>query len=339
MSIQGRGAAFLGKAVIVGLGVVLATACADAGIPIQDLRGQVQGGSQRTVEQVFATKHAVIALVDNRQGVLFAATDSGDIFAITDVNKAERLCRGLETGETSWRAFAANKAGDLITNTIRNGKDVLVKVSATGALADLTEVDGHVLSLANDSQGTLYVATWASEGNVSISLNPRALAGAEFIVGRIYQLPAGGNPVLLYEGSIPVWIDVSRKDILYASLWGAKGYFAPEKKTYAYVDPYRAYWLALSDRVHFVDITERKQRFISSLIDSLSLFLIPDDDYMLGYGIDKNSEGGLFLIEENRPPIRVLFQDQKIDKNITSLTLFRDVVYFGNVDGGVYRIK
>lgn len=335
----GRAAAFLGKAAALGLGVSILAACADAGIPINDLRGQVQGGSQRSVEQVFAAKRPVVALLDNKKGVLFAATDAGDIYAITEVNQAERLYRGLPVCENSWSAFALTKNGDLVTNTCRDGKDVLVTVSPSGDIRDMAPVTGRVVSLANDSQGILYAATWASEGNVSISLNPRALAGAEFIVGRIYALPAGGQPSLVYEGGVPVWISVSRKDVLYASLWGAKGYFAPEKKSYSYVDPYRVYWLALSDRIQFADITERRTRFAHSLIDALSIFLIPDDDYLLGYGIDKNGEGGLFLIEENRPPIRVLFQDQKVDKNITSLALFRDVVYFGNAEGVVYRIK
>jgi hypothetical protein len=339
MSMKGRVAAFLGKAVCLGLSLSVIAACADAGIPINDLRGQIQGGSKRSVEQVFAAKRPVVALIDNKKGVLYAATDSGDVFAVTDVNRAERIYRGLEICENSWSAFALNKEGELVANTCRNGRDTLVTIGLTGTVKELTPLDGRVLSLANDSQGTLYAAAWTSEGNVSISLDPRALAGAEFIVGRILKLSPGGQPATVYEGAVPVWIATSRKGDLYASLWGNKGYFAPEKRTYSYVDPYRAYWLALSDRVQFVDISERKTRFANSMIDSLSLFLIPDDDYLLGYGINKNGEGGLFLIEENRPPIRVLFQDQKADKNITSLALFHDVVYFGNLDGNIYRIK
>ena len=88
-----------------------------------------------------------------------------------------------------------------------------------------------------------------------------------------------------------------------------------------------------------MNLTDGKPRFENSLIDSLTLFLIPDDDYLLGYGFSKEGDGGLFLVEENRPPIKLLFQDQKLDKNITALALYNGVVYFGNVEGKIYRIK
>jgi hypothetical protein len=334
-----RERAFLGKACGLGLLLILTAACADNGIPIKDLRGQIQGGSKRNVELVFATKEKVVALIDNRRGALYAATAIGDIFRIDGVNKAERLCRGLVPCKDSWTAFALTKDGQLVTGVGRDDRDVLVTVSDKGEVKDLTPVNGHIIALANDSRGTLYVAVWQSEGNVSISLNPTALAGAEFIVGKIFQKDPDGPLTQIYDGSIPVWIGVSRRDNFYASLWGQKGYFAPEKKTYSYVDPYRAYWLALGDRVQFMNFKEGKTKFDSSLINSLSLFLIPEDNYLLGYGLTKQGDGGLYLIEENRPPIKLLLQEQKFDKNITSLALYDNVVYFGNADGNVYRIK
>jgi hypothetical protein len=341
MSMMDKKTVWAGQAICLGLGLAFLGGCADMGIPVKDLRVQTQGGARRAVEQVFATNRPVVALIDNKKGILFAATDAGDIFKLSGVNQAERIVLGRDfpVCADSWRAFTLSREGELVTNTCRGGKDMLVTVALDGTVKDLASVNGHVLALANDSRGTLYAATWLSEGNVSISLNPRALAGAEFILGKIFELPTDGSSNVIHDGSIPVWIATSRRDFLYASLWGAKGYFAPDKKSYQYVDPYRAYWLALSDRIQFVNFTERKPRFENTVLSSLSLFLIPEDDYLIGYGIDHNGAGGLFLVEENRPPVKVLFQEKDADKNITSLALYQDVVYFGNVDGIVYRIK
>jgi hypothetical protein len=330
----------LGKACGLGIIILVFFGCADNGIPITDLRGKIQGGSKRNVELVFSVKDdPIVALIDNRKGALYAGTARGDVYKISGVNKAERIYRGLSVCDRSWLGFAVTKDGLLVADTCRNGQDMLVTVSDAGEVKDLAAVKGRVLALAADSHGKLYVATWTSEGNVSISLNPEALAGAEFIDGKILEMEPGGPLTQIYDGSIPVWIGVSNRDDFYASLWGQKGYFAPEKKTFNYVDPYRAYWLELSDKVQLVDFNQKKTRFDASLVDSLTQFLIPDDDYLLGYGISKQGDGGLFLVEENRPPIKLLFQDQKYDKNITSLALFNNIVYFGNVKGEVYRIK
>src|SRR4030042_34499 len=134
MSMKGRVAAFLGKAACLGLGLVMLGSCADKGIPIHELRGQIQGGAKRSVEQVFAAKRPIVALIDNKKGVLYAATDSGDIFAVTEVNQAERIYRGMEICETSWSAFALTKEGALVTTACRNGRDALVSVSETGVV-------------------------------------------------------------------------------------------------------------------------------------------------------------------------------------------------------------
>ena len=41
--------------------LILLAACADNGIPIGDLRGQIQGGSPRTVEPVFEARDPIVA--------------------------------------------------------------------------------------------------------------------------------------------------------------------------------------------------------------------------------------------------------------------------------------
>jgi len=316
----------------------LFTACADNGIPIGDLRGQVQGGAQRTAELVFTARDPIVALADNHRGVLYAATSTGDVYAVRDVNQAERLYRGLTTCQNSWTAFAVAKDGTLVANTCRGNQDVLITIDAEGKTTELARLADRVTSLAADSQGNIYIAAWQSEGNLSISLNPRSLAGAEFIIGRIYRLDQSGKLERIFEGGIPVWITMNRQDALVASVWGGRGYFAPERRTYSYVDPYRSYWLALSDKVKLVNVTEGTPRFAGTMIDSMTLFVMPEQDYLIGYGI-AGEQKGLFLVEENRPPIKLLFKEEGQDANITCLTLFNNVVYFGNAEGHVFRIK
>ncbi|MBN2352154.1 MAG: hypothetical protein JXD23_06240 [Spirochaetales bacterium] len=334
-----RDHALLGKACGLGLCLLVFASCADNGIPLRDLRGRIQGGSKRTAELVYETRNNVVALADNRRGALYAATSIGDVYKITDVNKGERIYRGLSGCEDNWTGLAIDRDGGLAANRCRDGRNTIVSISDSGEVKDLFPVPGRVVSMTSDSKGGIYIGTWTSEGNVSISLNPRSLAGAEFINGKIYVRQPGDPLAQLYDGAIPVCLGVSERDAFYASLWGQRGYFAPEKKTFGYVDPYRAYWLELSDKVRLVNFTDGKTRFDNSLIDSLSLFVIPDDDYLFGYGISKEGVGGFYLVEENRPPIRLLFQDQKYDKNVTALTLHNGVVYFGNVEGNIYRIK
>jgi hypothetical protein len=317
----------------------LLTGCEDNGIPLNDLRGQIQGGAKRSVELVFDAADPIVALIDNKKGSLYAATSAGEIYRITGVNKAEKIYRGLSGSPTSWTAFTLTKDGILVANTNRDNKDVIMSITDKGEVKELAVIEARLLSLAKDSRGKIYIAAWTSEGNVSISLNPRSLAGAEFIIGKIYELQPDGFVNQIFEGGIPVWIGVNDRDTLVASVWGRKGYFAPEKKTYRYADPYRAYWLALSDKIQFLEVPDGKKRFENSMIDSLSLFVMPEDDYLLGYGIAKDGTAGIFLIEENRPPIKLLLKDEKYEKNITSLALFNNVVYFGNTDGSIYRIK
>ena len=329
----------LGKACGLGLCLLVFASCADNGIPLKDLRGRIQGGSKRTVELVFAAHNTVVALVDNRRGALYAATSIGDVYKIAGVNKGERIYRGLSSCEDNWTGLATDRDGGLVANRCRDGRNTIVSISDKGEVKDLFPVTGRVVSLTSDSRGTIYIGTWTSEGNVSISLNPRSLAGAEFIEGKIFVKDPGDPLAQLYDGAIPVCLGVSGRDSLYASLWGQKGYFAPEKKTFSYVDPYRAYWLELSDKIRLVNFSEGQTRFENSLINSLSLFVIPDGDYLFGYGISKEGVGGFYLVEENRPPIRLLFQDQKYDKNVTALALHDGVVYFGNAEGNIYRIK
>jgi hypothetical protein len=323
------------------LGLLLSAffSCGDQGIPINDLRGQIEGGAKRSVELVFDAKSPVVALIDNKRGVLYAATSAGDIYKISGVNKAELIYRGLATCNTSWTAFAVTNEGILIANMCRDKKDVILTIRDTGAVKDLVMLDDRVLALASDSTGKLYIAVWMSEGNVSISPNPRSLAGAEYLKGKILSLEPNGALKQLYEGGIPVWISVNSKDTLFAAVWGKKGYFAPEKKTYSYLDPYRAYWLSLSDKVQFINVAEGKKLFDNMMVNSLSLFVMPQEDYLLGYGIAKDGTSGLLLIEEKRYPTKLLLQEEKYDKNITSLALFNSVVYFGNSEGRIYRIK
>jgi len=323
------------------LGSLIFISCADKGTPLPDLRRQIQGGVQHKAELMFEARDPVVALADSGQGFLYIGTSMGEIYRLDLEHepKAERICRGLSHSDNSFMAFAVTKDGSLLVNDLRDSQDVLLLIDSKGQAREILKLSDSLLSLAADRQGKVYLACWTYEGNLSVSLNPRAVAGAEFIKGKIFVLEQNGLLVQIYEGGIPVWLTTNQKNQLIASIWGKQGYFAPEKKNYSYVDPYRAFWLALSDKVQLYNLTTQQRLFANTMVDSLTLFVMTDDDYLFGYGISKDGGGGFYLVEAKRPPIRLLFADESLSQNVTALILFENVVYFGNAQGKVFRIK
>ncbi|RPJ09404.1 MAG: hypothetical protein EHM28_01645 [Spirochaetaceae bacterium] len=319
--------------------------CGDNGISLSDLKGEIQRGSSRLAQEIFAADSGIVALASNGKYV-YAATRKGDVWRIKYPEKPILFASlGTCSSELSFQNLAVLPDGRLCAVKCRQdaaggtATNSIVAIDENGTIQELFNVNENILCLAADHTGKIYAGTWINEGKISYGINPYHLASAEFVMGKLYEYNLVGKQLTeIYTGALPAWIWVGDNNTTYVSLWGDRGPVQPDREEHLWADHYHSFWLPYSERIKIIDLANQDTVF-RKLPSSFASFIIGSSGFLLGLAATKEDGPGFYLVEGENKPIKLKFQDSNLEKNISAMTLHQNVVYFGTPLGKVLRIK
>jgi hypothetical protein len=276
-----------------------------------------------------------MALATDPDDNVYAVTIDGNLIRIAPDGSSENLYTGLERCGFSNRTVAVLPDGNVVVNDCVDTQDTLVQIDQKGNTSTLLQLEESLITMASDPAGNLYLGYWTSEGDISIEFRPTYLSGADYIDGRIAMLKPDGQLDNLYEGRIPLSIAAPREGHLYAALWGDKGRFKAEPKSYTMCGPTKNFWIAFSDNTTLQQILPDST---GSPTDGVFSYIAPGrDEVLYAFGNVKEEPCGIYIIEPAQEPERLTFIESDVDKKITTMTASVNNVYFADVDGNVYR--
>jgi hypothetical protein len=291
--------------------------------------------SAATAEVLFTASNVVMALATDPDDNVYAVTIDGNLIRIAPDGSSENLYTGLERCGFSNRTVAVLPDGNVVVNDCVDTQDTLVQIDQKGNTSTLLQLEESLITMASDPAGNLYLGYWTSEGDISIEFRPTYLSGADYIDGRIAMLKPDGQLDNLYEGRIPLSIAAPREGHLYAALWGDKGRFKAEPKSYTMCGPTKNFWIAFSDNTTLQQILPDST---GSPTDGVFSYIAPGrDEVLYAFGNVKEEPCGIYIIEPAQEPERLTFIESDVDKKITTMTASVNNVYFADVDGNVYR--
>lgn len=304
----------------------------------ENLIQKVEKGNKLDVELVFESTDPLVAVDSDKEGNFYLASYNGEIFKISKDGKTDTIYSGIECCGFSLTSLTALPEGDLIINDCVNDKDVLFRINKNGGRSQFAEVKSNLLSLTSDNSGRVYVGGWVSEGNLTVNFNPNHLSAAEYIAGKISVIDKNGDVTEIYEGGLPMCIrfDESRK--LNAAIWGKKGNFEAEEKSYSVADLRHMFWVTLTEDSKIVSI-DREKEINTGNLKSISAFEFLGDGSLVVQAIPEVGGAGLYLLKEGTDPIELTFKEEKIDHSITGLEVSNGNLYFINVNGKLYKVK
>jgi len=314
------------------------SSCGDNGISISDLKGEIQRGGKRPAQEVFSSDSGIVAMASNGKYV-YAATQKGQIFAIKYPEKPALLANlGAVCSELDFQNLTVLPDGRLCAVRCEQARNSIVAIDAAGKLTELFSVTDHVLSLAANRSGKIFIGTWIQEGKISFDVNPYHLGSAEFVEGKLYEYDMETRKLTeISSGPFPVWICVAENNIAYVSLWGDRGQVQPDRGSHLWADNYHSFWLLYSEKIRIVELPNQEPVY-KSLPSGFASFVM-GAGALLGLGATKDGGPGFYLVEGSNRPLKLLFQDPSLDSKVSALTLHQGVVYFGTPDGKVLRIK
>lgn len=299
---------------------------------------KIEEGNKLDVELVFESTEPLVALDSDKEGNFFLVSYKGDIFKISTNGSTDIIYSGIECCGFSLTSLTTLPDGDLIINDCVDDKDVLFRINKSGGRSQFAEVESNLLSLASDKSGRVYVGGWVSEGNLTVNFNPNHLSAAEYIAGKIYEIDENGNFTEIYEGGLPMCLRFDASAKLNAAIWGKKGSFEAEEKSYSVADLRHIFWVTLTEQSKILSI-EREKEINTGNLKSISAFEFLGDGSLIVQGIPEVGGAGLYLLKEGTDPIELTFKEEKIDHSITGLEVSDESLYFINVEGKFYKVK
>ncbi len=304
----------------------------------ENLIQKIEEGNKLDVELVFESTEPLVAVDSDKEGNFFLASYNGDIFKISRNGSTDIIYSGIECCGFSLTSLTALPDGDLIINDCVDDKDVLFRINKSGGRSQFAEVENNLLSLASDKSGRVYVGGWVSEGNLTVNFNPNHLSAADYIAGKIYEIDENGNVTEIYEGGLPMCLRFDASAKLNAAIWGKKGGFEAEEKSYSVADLRHIFWVTLTEDSKIVSI-DREKEINTGNLKSISAFEFLGDGSLVVQGIPEVGGAGLYLLKEGTDPIELTFKEEKIDHSITGLEVSNGSLYFINVEGKFYKVK
>ncbi len=296
-----------------------------------------QGGSL-VAEPIFTAAFPIVALAVDGDGLLYVLTYDGEILKVSSDGTSTSLAAGLSSCSFSSYALVVLPDGSVIANSCADDKDILVKIDPAGNQTTLAQLEGHVLSMASDASGSLYVGTWSSEGDLTVMFDPSTyLAAAVNMWGQISLVDSTGVLTTVYEGGFPLALHVSEKGDLYAAVWGQSGGFSSESKSYSVCDPRNFFWITLSEQVQIQQISNGQALPVSDQLDATGS-LASQNGLLFAYGFPPDQACGIYRIEQGQPQ-RLSFTEEGVDESLTGIVISSDILYFSDVDGNVYRVS
>jgi len=303
-----------------------------------NLINKIEKGSNLDVELVFECEDPLVAVDSDKEGNFYLASYTGDIFKVSKDGTSDKIYSGINCCGFSLTSLAVLPEGDVIINDCVDDKDVLFKINKSGGRSEFAEVESNLLSLVSDKSGKVYVGGWVSEGNLTVNFNPNHLSAAEYIAGKISAIDENGKTEEVYEGGLPMCVRVDESGRLTAAIWGTKGDFQAEEKSYSVADLRHMFWITLSENPRIISVNGEKEINTGNL-KSISAFEFLGNGELVVQAIPELGGAGLFLLKEDSDPINLTFNEEKIDHSITGLEVANGNLYFINVDGKFYRVK
>jgi hypothetical protein len=295
-------------------------------------------GGPFVAETIFTAPSPVVALAVGGDGLLYVLTYDGDILKVSLDGTSTSIATGISSCSFSSYALVALPDGSVIANSCADTNDILIKIDPAGNQSTLVQLESHVLSMASDPSGNLYVGTWSSEGDLTLMFDPSTyLAGAVNISGQISLVDSTGVLTTVYESGPPLALDVSDNGDLYVAVWGKSGGFSAENKSYSVCDLRNFFWVTLSEQVEVQRISNGQTFLVTDQLDAVGS-LMSKNGLLLAYGFPPEQACGIFRIEQGQPQ-RLSFTEEGVDKSITGMGISGDMLYFSNVDGNVYRVS
>jgi hypothetical protein len=303
-----------------------------------DLVKKIEEGNILDVELVFECPDPLVAADSDKEGNFYLVSYNGDIFRVSKDGANEKIYSGINCCGFSLTSLTVLPEGDLIVNDCVEDKDVLFRIYKNGGRSKVVEIDGNLLSLTSDNSGRIFAGVWVSEGNLTVNFNPNHLSAAEYIAGKILEIDENGKDAEIYEGGLPMCVKSKNGENVFAAIWGKKGDFEAEAKSYSVADLRHMFWVTLTEDAKIVSLDTEKMINAGDL-QSISSFEFLDDGSLVVQAIPSIGGAGLYLLKEGTDPIELKFKQDKIDHSITGLKVSNGSLYFTNVDGKFYRVK
>lgn len=302
-----------------------------------DLVKRIEKGNSLDVELVFECPEPLVALDSDKEGNFYLISYNGDIFKVSNDGSNEKVYSGINCCGFSLTSLTVLPDGDLIVNDCVDDKDALFRIYKSGGRSKVAEIEGNLLSLTSDNSGKVYAGVWVSEGNLTVNFNPNHLSAAEYIAGKILEVDENGKATEIYEGGLPMCMK-SKGENVFAAIWGKKGGFEAEAKSYSVANLRHMFWVTLTENAKIVSVDSEKKINTGDL-QSISSFEFLADGSLVVQAIPAIGGAGLFLLKEGADPIELTFNQDKIDHSITALEVSNEILYFTNVDGKFYKVK
>jgi len=303
-----------------------------------DLIKKIESSDNLEVELVFECAEPLVAVDSDKGGNFYLASYGGDIFKISKSGTTDTIYSGIKCCGFSLTSLTVLPNGDLIVNDCVDDKDVLFKIYKQGGRSEFAKIESNLLSLTSDNSGRVFAGVWVSEGNLTVEFDPNHLAAAEYIAGKILEFDKDGNIAEIYEDGLPMCIRSNAGGDLLTAVWGGKGSFEAEEKSYSVADLRHMFWITLTEDSKIISVDGEKKINTGDL-KSISSFEFLGDGSIVVQAIPEVGGVGLYLVKEGADPIDIMFSQEKIDHGITGLEVLNGKLYFINVEGKFYKIK
>jgi len=304
----------------------------------EDLIRKIESSDNLEVELVFECAEPLVAVDSDKEGNFYLVSYSGDIFKISKGGTTDTIYSGIKNCGFSLTSLTALPNGDLIVNDCVDGKDVLFRIYKQGGRSEFAKIESNLLSLTSDNSGRVFAGVWVSEGNLTVEFNPNHLSAAEYIAGKILEFDKDGNVAGIYEGGLPMCVRSDETGNLFAAVWGGKGDFEAEEKSYSVADLRHMFWITLTEDTKIISV-EGEKNINTGDLKAISSFEFLGDGSIIVQAIPVVGGVGLYLVKEGADPVDIMFSQEKINHSITGLEVSDGNLYFINVDGRFYKVK
>ncbi len=284
---------------------------------------------------ILTAPDTVMAMSADTKDNVYAVIITGEVLKIAPDGTFKKLYSGLKRCGFSDRIVAALPDGSVVVNDCVDKKDTLIKIDQEGNKSTLAQLEDSLTSMAADASGKLYVGFWTSVGDISVNFQPSYLAGADDLSGHIAEVGPAGQLESVYEGGIPLSL-AAAQDGLYAAIWGQKGPFRPEAKSYTMCGPTKNFWIGFSEqtgiqRLAFAPGAAEVYEGVFSHLTATQAGVL------FAFGKIKDEECGIYQIQAGQPARKLSLGQDKADKKTTTLTVSDNYLYFADVEGNVYQ--
>lgn len=303
-----------------------------------DLVKRIEEGNILDVELVFECPEPLVAVDSDKEGNFYLASYNGDVFRVSKDGANEKVYSGINCCGFSLTSLTVLQEGDLIVNDCVEDKDVLFRIYKNGGRSKVAEIHGNLLSLTSDNSERIFAGVWVSEGNLTVNFNPNHLSAADYLAGKILEIDKNGKATEIYEGGLPMCMKSKNGENVFAAIWGKKGVFEAEAKSYSVADLRHMFWVTLTEDSKIIS-DDAEKKINTGDLQAISSFEFLDDGSLVVQAIPAIGGAGLYLLKEETDPIELKFKQDKIDHSITGLKLSNGSLYFTNVDGKFYKVK